>query len=133
YAYWSEKDQQAAIFWLREAVRRKPADGEAHAVLAAALQATGAITEAARERELATQLSSTFAAWSKKPVAGEPIPRGLERVKETVEASTLQRVDTILATSGQREQRELATFHMDRGRRFFDQGNDTDAIAEFRR
>ena len=67
YAYWAEKDAQSAIFWLREAVRRDPADGEAHAVLAAALQATGAAAEAARERELATQLSSTYAEWAKKP------------------------------------------------------------------
>lgn len=133
YAYWAEKDQQAAIFWLREAVRRHPANGEAHAVLAAALQATGATTEAARERELATQLSSTYAEWSKKPVAGEPIPRGLERLKESLEASTIKRVDSLIATSGQREQRELAAFHLDRGRRFFEQGNDSEAIAEFRR
>ena len=133
YAYWAEKDQQAAVFWLREAVRRNPADGEAHAVLGAALQAGGATTEAARERELATQLSSAYAEWSKKPVGGEPIPRGLERMKESLEESTIQRVDTLIATSGQREQRELATFHMDRGRRFFEQGNDTEAIAEFRR
>ncbi|HET9468126.1 MAG TPA: tetratricopeptide repeat protein, partial [Vicinamibacterales bacterium] len=54
YAYWAEKDPQSAIFWLRETVRRDPADGEAHAVLAAALQSTGAAAEAARERELAT-------------------------------------------------------------------------------
>ena len=70
YAYWAEKDAQSAIFWLREAVRRDPADGEAHAVLAAALQATGAAAEAARERELATQLSSTYAEWAKKPAGG---------------------------------------------------------------
>jgi tetratricopeptide (TPR) repeat protein len=133
YAYWAEKDQPAAIFWLREAVRRNPADGEAHAVLGAALQSTGATTEAARERELATQLSSAYAEWAKKPVAGEPIPRGLERLKQSLEESTIQRVDTLIATSGQREQRELATFHMDRGRRFFEQGNDGEAIAEFRR
>jgi len=133
YAYWAEKDQQAAIFWLREAVRRNPADGEAHAVLGAALQATGATTEAARERELATQLSSAYAEWSRKPTAGEPIPRGLERLKESLEASTIQRVSHVLANTGQREQRELATFHLDRGRRFFEQGIDTEAIAEFRR
>jgi tetratricopeptide (TPR) repeat protein len=133
YAYWAEKDQQAAIFWLREAVRRNPADGEAHAVLGAALQATGATTEAARERELATQLSSTYAEWSRKPTAGEPIPRGLERMKESLEASTIQRVSNLIGSTGQREQRELAAFHLDRGRRFFEQGIDTEAIAEFRR
>jgi tetratricopeptide (TPR) repeat protein len=135
YAYWAEKDQQAAILWLREAVRRNSADGEAHAVLSVALQAAGATTEAARERELATQLSSSYAEWAKKPVGGggELIPRGLERLKESLEESTAQRVDTQIATGGQREQRELATFHMDRGRRFFEQGSDTEAVAEFRR
>jgi tetratricopeptide (TPR) repeat protein len=133
YAYWAEKDQQAAIFWLREAVRRNPADGEAHAVLGAALQAGGSSTEAGRERELATQLSSKYAEWSKRPAAGEAIPRGLERLKETLEDTTVQRVSTAQTTTGQREQRELAAFHFDRGRRFFEQGNDTEAIGEFRR
>ena len=43
-------------------VRRDPADGDAHFVLSAALQQTGAATEATRERELARRLSSRFAA-----------------------------------------------------------------------
>jgi tetratricopeptide (TPR) repeat protein len=132
YAYWAEKDPKAAIFWLREAVRRNPADGEAHAVLAAALQATGAGAEAARERELATQLSSTYAEWAKKPGA-EPIPRGVERLKSSLDVSTLRRVDSAIATSGQREQKELTAFHLDRGRRFFEQGSNADAIAELAR
>ena len=133
YAYWSEKDPQSAIFWLREAVRRNPADGEAHAVLAAALQATGATAEASRERELATQLSSAYAEWAKKPPAGETMPRGLERLKPTMEVSTIRRVDSAIGTPGQREQKELARFHLDRGRRFFDQGNNAEAITELRR
>ena len=132
YAYWAEKDPQAAIFWLREAVRRNPADGEAHAVLAAALQATGAAAEAARERELATQLSSTYAEWAKQPPSGEPIPRGLERLKPSLEISTIRRIDSVIAT-GQREQKELAAFHLDRGRRLVEQGNTTEAITELRR
>lgn len=135
YAYWAEKDAQAAIFWLREAVRRNPADGEAHAVLAAALQATGAAAEAARERELATQLSSTYAEWAKKPAGpgAEAIPRGLERLKPSLDVSTLRRVDSAIATTGQREQKELTAFHLDRGRRFFEQGSNTDAITELAR
>lgn len=135
YAYWAEKDAQSAIFWLREAVRREPADGEAHAVLAAALQATGAAAEAARERELATQLSSTYAEWAKKPAgpAAEAIPRGLERLKPSLEVSTLGRVDSAIAITGQREQKELATFHLDRGRRLFEQGSNTEAITELSR
>jgi tetratricopeptide (TPR) repeat protein len=135
YAYWAEKDAQSAIFWLREAVRRNPADGEAHAVLAAALQATGAAAEAARERELATQLSSTYAEWTKKPAGPgtEPVPRGLERIKPSLEVSTLRRVDSAIATTGQRQQKELTAFHLDRGRRFFEQGSNAEAITELAR
>lgn len=134
YGYWAEKDPQSSIFWLREAVRRDPADGEAHAVLAAALQATGAAAEAARERELATQLSSTYAEWTKKRVAGgELIPRGLERLKPTLEVSRLRRVDSAIATTGQREQKEMTAFHLDRGRRFFEQGSNSEAATELTR
>lgn len=135
YAYWAEKDPQSAIFWLRETVRRDPADGEAHAVLAAALQTTGSVAEAARERELATQLSSTYAEWAKKPAGpgAETIPRGLERLKPALEASSLRRVDSAIATTGQREQKELATFHLDRGRRLFEQGNNSEAVTELSR
>jgi tetratricopeptide (TPR) repeat protein len=133
YAYWGEHDEQGSIYWLREAVRRRPADGEAHAVLGAALQAVGSNTEAARERELATQLSSTYAEWARRPAAGEPIPRGLERLKPAIEVSTLRRVDTMIAESGERDQRELAAFHLDRGRRLLAQGSDAEAIGELRR
>jgi Tfp pilus assembly protein PilF len=134
YAYLAEKDAASAIFWLREAVRRDPADGEAHAVLAAALQATGAAAEAARESELATQLSSTYAEWAKKPAtAGEVIPRRLERLKPSLEVSTLHRIDSAIAITGQREQRELAAFHLDRGRRLFEQGSNGEAVTELSR
>jgi tetratricopeptide (TPR) repeat protein len=133
YASWEEHDGQAAISWLREAVRRQPADGEAHAVLGAALQAAGSTTEAARERALATQLSSTYDEWTKRSASAEPVPRGLERVKPALESSSLQRVDSAIAESGQRDQRELAAFHLDRGRRFFEQGSDGDATSELRR
>jgi Tfp pilus assembly protein PilF len=132
YAYWAQKDIQSAIFWLRETVRRNPADGEAHAVLAAALSASGATAEAARERELATQLSSLYAEWTKKP-GGEPIPRGLERLKLSLEASALRRVTSAIATTGQRDQKEVAAFHLDRGRRLFEQGSNTEAVAELSR
>jgi len=61
------------------------------------------------------------------------VPRGLERLKPTIEGATLQRLDAVIAESGQRDQRELAAFHLDRGRRFFEQGSDTEATAELRR
>ena len=76
YAYWLDKDPPAAIYWLREAVRRDPGDGDAHYILSVALQQTAAPAEAARERELATRLSSKYAGWESKAAGGSPVPRG---------------------------------------------------------
>jgi Tfp pilus assembly protein PilF/TolB-like protein len=134
YAYWLERDPKASAYWLRQAVRLNPADGRAHAVLAAALQASGAATESARERELARQLSSEFAEWEKRPTAAaEPVPRGLERISLHADRPLADAIDVALLASEQREQREVAQFHLDRGRRFTEQGQDREAIAELRR
>ncbi|HEY7450281.1 MAG TPA: tetratricopeptide repeat protein [Vicinamibacterales bacterium] len=134
YAYWLERDPKSSAYWLRQAVRLNPADGEAHAVLAAALQASGAATESARERELARQLSSEFADWDKRPTAAtEPVPRGLERISFYADRPLADAIDVALLASEQREQREVAQFHLERGRRFTEQGQDRDAIAELRR
>lgn len=131
YAYWIDKDPKAAIYWLREAVRRAPADGDAHFVLGVALQQTGAATEAARERELAMRLSSKYAGWETKP-GSDPVPRGLERLHEELNASRA-RVDTALTSAGQREQESMAAFHLDAGRRAFEREADREAIDELRR
>jgi Tfp pilus assembly protein PilF len=134
YAYWLDRDPQAAIYWLRETVRRNPGDGDAHFVLGTALLGTGAEAEGTREKELARQLSSTYAQWERRPAAAtEPVPRGLERLREDLERPRVNRLDTTLATSEQRDQREMAAFHLERGRRFFEQDNDRDATAELRR
>ncbi|HEX5108905.1 MAG TPA: tetratricopeptide repeat protein [Vicinamibacterales bacterium] len=130
YASWLERDIASAIPWLREAVRRNPTDAEAHFVLGAALLAAGNGGEGARERELARRLSSELADLDKQNAA---VPRGLERVKLDVDVPSSLRVDTAIASAGQREQRELAAFHLDAGRRFFASGRDTDAVTELRR
>ena len=132
YACWTTRDLQAAIHWLREAVRRDPADGEAHAVLGAVLQAAGTPTEAAREKELARQLSSSYAAWEHRPAA-DPVPGGLERLKGELDVSRTGRANSALVTGKQRDQLELAAFYLDRGRRFFEQGQDREAEGELRR
>ncbi len=133
YAYWLDKDANAAAYWLRESVRRNPADGEAHFVLAAALQQTGAAAEAGRERELARQLSSRFAQWeSRAGGGGELIPHGLERLHDQLDAPSA-RVDTIITASGQREQASLAAFHLDAGRRALEREQDREAEQELRR
>lgn len=132
YAYWLERDNQAAIYWLREAVRRDPTDGDAHYVLGTALTAAGNATEAAREKELARRLSSTYSDWDKRPAA-DPVPKGLERVHDDIELPGARRVDETLARGGQRDQQELATFYLERGRRLFQQEQDRDALTELRR
>jgi tetratricopeptide (TPR) repeat protein len=130
YSYWLARDHQASIYWLKEAVRRNPADGDAHFVLGAALAAGGSPVEATRERELARRLSSIYEQWEKRPAA-EAVPKGLERVKGGVELPH-QQIEAALANE-QRDQRELARFYLDRGRRFFQTENDRDAIAELNR
>jgi len=128
YTYLLDRDPQAAIYWLREAVRRTPADGDAHFVLGAALAAGGNANEAARERELARRLSSAYEPGNR--AGGDAIPRGLERIKNHVELPHASRIVTRLTTTEQKEQAELATFYLDRGRRLFQQENDRDAVVE---
>jgi tetratricopeptide (TPR) repeat protein len=128
YAYWLDRDPQAAAYWLREAVRRNPADADAHFVLAAALTAGSNGAEATRERELAHRLSETYAP-SKRP-GGDAIPRGLERLKPQVELPHARQIGARLTTSEQRSSDEVARFHMERARRLFQQENDHDAIVE---
>lgn len=129
YAYWLDKDPQAAIYWLRETVRRDPADRQAHLVLAAALQQTGATTEAARERELAGRLAGPTAG---AVSAADPVLRGLERLKAYLDRP-VGRVNAMLASTGQRDQAELATHHLDAGRRAFEREADREAEQELRR
>jgi tetratricopeptide (TPR) repeat protein len=131
YAYWQDRDPQAAIYWLREAVRRNPADGDAHFVLAAALAAGGNAAEAARERELARRLSSAYE--PSKRAGGDAVPKGLERLKSEVELPHAGRVESRLASSEHRNQEELAAFHLDRGRRLYQEENDRDAVLELNR
>ncbi len=134
YAYWLERNPQAALYWLKEAVRRNPADGDAHFVLAAALTATGATVEALRERDLARQLSSTYVDWERRPnAATEPVPKGLERIREELDAPRLAQLDTTLAPAEPNEQRDLAAFHAERGRRMYEQQQDQAAIDELKR
>jgi len=130
YAYWLDKDPPAAVYWLREAVRLDPADGDAHLVLAAALQQAGATAEAARERELAVRLSGSSGADA--AAAGGTIPRGLERLKDFLDRPS-SRVNAMIASAGQRDQAELAVHHLDAGRRAFDREANREAEQELRR
>ena len=131
YAYWLDEDRQAAIYWLREALRRNPADAEAHYMIAVALRGAGSTTEADRELELARRLSADYESKSADGSA-ERVARGLERMKMSLDEE-MNRIDSTLVASVQRDQRELASFHLDRGRRLFEAGQDSEAVVELRR
>ena len=130
YAYALAQNHEGAVYWLRETVRRHPADADAHYVLAAALQASGSTVEAARERELARQLSAEY-----ETQAGteKPVPPGLERVRTELDSARDLRLDQAIVNSAQREQKDLAAFHLDAGRRLFEREQDREAMAELRR
>jgi tetratricopeptide (TPR) repeat protein len=134
YAYVLDHNYKAAVYWLRESVRRDVTDAEAHYVLAVALQATGSSVEAARERDLARQLSSRYEELEQAGAAGRPaVPSGLERISLDLEGPRTDRPDQALVTSEQREQRDVAAFHLGRGRSLFEQQQDRDAMMELRR
>jgi Flp pilus assembly protein TadD len=133
YAYWLDKDPQGATYWLREAVRRNPADDEAHYVLGVVLQASGNAAEAAREKELARRLSSMYAEWEAKQPGANTVPRGLERLKMELDVPASLRVDAAVVKAAQNEQRTIALFHLERGRRLFEEGRDEEAVGELRR
>jgi tetratricopeptide (TPR) repeat protein len=134
YAYMLDRNNQAATYWLREAVRRDPGDPDAHFVLAAALQGSGSSVEAEREKELARRLSSRFGELERRAASDRlPVPKGLERLREEPETPAGFRADPAVVNSTQRDQRELVTFHLDRGRRLYEREADGEAMAELRR
>jgi tetratricopeptide (TPR) repeat protein len=134
YAYALDRNSQGAIYWLREALRRDPADADAHFILAGALQATGSTVEAGRERDLARQLAARYEELARTtPPDRQTVPRNLERVQLDPEGSGGLHASVIVAASAQRDQREQATFHLERGRRLFDREQDGEALAELRR
>src|SRR5438105_7406718 len=57
----------------------------------------------------------------------------LERVKSDVELPHERRIDAALTTTEQRDQRDLAAFHVDRGKRLYQQENDREAVVELNR
>jgi len=132
YAYWLDRDTQAAIYWLGEAVRRDPTDGDAHFVLGAALAAAGKGLEAGRERELARRLSANYEARLKRP-GGDAVPKGLERVRDADELPHSQGVEKTLAASEQRSQDDLARFYLDSARRQYARENDRQAVDDLNR
>ena len=120
-------DHAAAVTWLREAVRRNPADGDAPRVMAGGLAARGPPAPAQPEADLARLLGTSLETMPKEI---RTVPPGLERVR-------LSLIETVpraaLGEPAQRDQTETARFHLQRGRALLAEGRDREASAELRR
>lgn len=124
YAYALAGDPPAAVYWLREVVRRQPADGPAHLVLSAMLAAQGKPVEAQREFDLARALGAV------EGTATSPtdrVPRGLERVPDDLEPPAW------LQAWHMPEPETTMVVYVERGRALMDELRDREAIDEFRR
>lgn len=130
YAYGLEKSPDAAAYWLREAVRRNPADGDAHAVLSLVLQSIGASAEADREWELARLLSARYEDTTQRPPL---VPRGLERLSMDIEIPRVLSLGMVLREPAGRDQGQVASFHLERGRRYVETARDAEAVQELRK
>ncbi len=105
-----------------------------HDVLGVALKATGEAAMGERELELARQLSSAYADAERRPDgAADAVPRGLERLCEDLDRPGQSLVEATVAPREQRNQEELAAFHLGRGRRLYDDHQDREAAIELRR
>ena len=54
-------------------------------------------------------------------------------MKTDLDVPASLRVENVIVASGQRDQRELATYHLEAGRRAYEGERDVEAIAELRR
>lgn len=125
YAYATVGDVSSAIYWLREVVRREPADGAAHRVLSAMLIAQAKTVEAQREFDLAKVLGAAEAATA----PDRNVPKNLERLLPDLTPP----YDWRHLMVGAAEQEQTATFYLDRGKRLADEMRDREAIDELRR
>lgn len=134
YAYALDRNFEAAVYWLREALRRDVTDPDAHYLLAIALHALGNEVEAVRERDLARQLSARYEALDAASAPRLPdLPAAPERIRTDLGSPRAAGVGHAIVMSVQREQQDAAAFHLERGRELFDNEQDREAMAELRR
>jgi Flp pilus assembly protein TadD len=131
YASALASDANAALFWLREAVRYDAANGDAHLVMSAVLAGAGRTVEARRELDLARQLGTRLE--TESLTLSSTVPPGLERLRTDLHDVPAERPGLSIANPSQRDHAETAAFHLDRGRRLIASGRDREAIDELRR
>jgi tetratricopeptide (TPR) repeat protein len=124
----------AAVAPFREALRRKPEDAEARALLIAALERSGQATTAAAERAELTHLGERFAVLP--AVSSEALAR-LDRIKFHVDTASLRQFPENLGQSAAEpgsplgHRRQHHQLHLTRARQFLAAGKLIDAQREF--
>jgi len=124
-------DKDAALLWLREAVRYDAANGDAHVVMSAVLASAGRSVEAQRELDLARLLGVQAGSLPVTPT--DKIPADLARLSTDLDPLPIDRLSATGGSPAQRDQLETAAFHLQQGRREFDAKNDRDATNSLRR
>ena len=61
------------------------------------------------------------------------MPRGLERVRMDLGLPNALRIESVISAAGQRDQRQLASFHIDAARRAYETEHDAEAISALQR
>jgi tetratricopeptide (TPR) repeat protein len=129
YVYALAHNAASALLWLREDVRVDATDGDAHFLMSALLASTGKTVEAQRELDLARLLGT--ARQLPAGVTRDRIPTGWERLPQTLDTSATRVIS--IRNPAQREQQEVAAFHLAEGRRLYAAQQDREAIDELRR
>lgn len=128
YAHALAGNGAEALAWLREAVRFNAADAEAHLVMSAVLAASARPTEAQRELDLARLLGTAVSVGTTLP---SRTPRDLERLVDDLDGVSVAPAPA--AGPAQRDQQEVAAFHLARAKAFIAQHDDRQAMNELRR
>jgi tetratricopeptide (TPR) repeat protein/TolB-like protein len=129
YAHARAGEADAALTWLREAVRHDATDGDAHLVMSTVLSLAGRPAEAQREFDLARLLGTSLD--TQLGSLPSVVPAGLERLVGQLAPRTGSR--QVSATATERDQQAAATYHYQQGRRLFDAGRDREALDELKR
>jgi Tfp pilus assembly protein PilF len=61
------------------------------------------------------------------------VPKGLERLREELDSPRLSLVDATLGPGERKDQEQITSFHLERGRRLFEQQQDREAADELNR
>lgn len=131
FYYWQSHDGATAAKYFREALVLNPGDAEASYLLARCLQSANQNEESARYLHQAARLNPKTASWT-----ASSLPP-MERIKLNYDAASFRELKAALDDLNEQKYRQMplaahVTEHLNRGKRFFEEFDNDDAITEFR-